>query len=120
MRRRLSLLTVGLALFTALVALPAPVSGSEQANAAINGLATKVVSPEYPEEARQRRLAGSGILQGKVNFQTGEVISVRMLKSTGHKILDDAALRAFRQWRFKPRIIREFRTPINYTLPDSV
>ncbi|MEY2565038.1 MAG: hypothetical protein QOH88_3231 [Verrucomicrobiota bacterium] len=41
-----------------------------------------------------------------------------MEKSTGHKILDDAALEAFRQWRFKSGTgtIRKFRTPITYNM----
>jgi TonB family protein len=51
-----------------------------------------------------------------VDIKTGFVTSVRMEKSTGHKILDDAALEAFRQWRIKPGTIRKFRTPITYNM----
>jgi len=76
----------------------------------------RAVAPDYPLDARRRRLQGSGILEAAVDFKTGRVTSVRMVKSTGHKILDDAALAAFRQWRFKPRLLRTFRTPINYTM----
>ena len=74
------------------------------------------VPPEYPFQARRSRLTGGGILVGAVNIKTGYVVSVRMEKSTGHKILDAAALDAFRQWRFKPGTTRKFRVPINYTM----
>ena len=74
------------------------------------------VPPAYPLEARRSHLTGRGVLVGQVDIKTGVVTSVRMEKSTGYKILDDAALEAFRQWRFRPGTIRKFRTPINYTM----
>ncbi len=70
----------------------------------------------YPLEARRSHLTGHGILIGEVDMKTGYVTTVRMEKSTGYKILDSAALDAFRQWRFKPGTIRKFRTPITYTM----
>ena len=72
----------------------------------------KSVPMDYPAEARQRHVQGKGILVGEVDFETGKVTSVRMEKTTGSKVLDDAALRSFRQWQFKPRLVRQFRTPI--------
>jgi hypothetical protein len=39
-----------------------------------------------------------------------------MEKSTGSRILDQAALNAFRQWRFKPGTTHQFRTPIIYEM----
>ena len=77
------------------------------------------VPPEYPFEARRSRIIGHGILVGQVDSKTGNVTSVRMEKSTGNTILDQATLNAFRQWRFKPETIREFRTPINYEMASS-
>ena len=74
------------------------------------------VSPAYPVEARRSRLQGRGILFGQVDFKTGVVTLVVMEKSTGWKVLDDAALSAFRQWRFKPGTTRKFRVPITYTM----
>lgn len=76
------------------------------------------VPPAYPTAARRAHLTGRGILVGQVDVRTGHVTSVRMEKSIGHKILDDAALNAFRQWRFKPGTIRKFRTPISYTMAN--
>jgi len=76
------------------------------------------VPPEYPYEARRSHIIGSGILSGQVDIKTGIVTSVAMEKSTGNTILDQAALNAFRQWRFKPGTVRHFRTPINFTMGD--
>jgi TonB family protein len=77
------------------------------------------VPPEYPFEARRSRITGEGILVGQVDSKTGNVTSVRMEKSTGNTILDQAALNAFRQWRFKPGTTRKFRTPIIYEMVGS-
>jgi TonB family protein len=87
-------------------------------NPAMQNYTVKVVPVEYPAEARQRHLEGRGIVVGAVDFETGKVTLVRMEKSTGHKILDDAALRSFRQWRFKPRLIKQFRTPVTYEMAN--
>ena len=77
------------------------------------------VPPEYPYEARRIGITGRGILVGIVEFKTGKVTSVKMEKSTGNPILDDASLSAFRQWQFKPNTIRRFRTPITYEMARS-
>ena len=87
-------------------------------NPAMQRYTVKMVPMEYPTEARRGRLEGRGVLVGEVDFDTGKVTSVRMEKSTGHKILDDAALRSFRQWQFKPRLLKQFRTPVTYSMAN--
>src|SRR6266496_2697201 len=72
--------------------------------------------PQYPYEARVKRPTGHGIVWLYVDPGTGYVTSARMLPSTGHKILDDAALDAFRQSRFKPNAVAKVRMPITFTL----
>jgi TonB family protein len=72
--------------------------------------------PDFPIEARYRRLTGSGVALLNVDPRTGEVVSVRMEKSMGHAMLDQAALAAFSRWRFKPPCNRQIRIPIRYTL----
>src|SRR5439155_8622019 len=72
--------------------------------------------PQYPYEARVKRPTGHGIVWLYVDPGTGYVTSARMLPSTGHKILDDAALDAFRQSRFKPNAVVKVRMPITFTL----
>ena len=48
--------------------------------------------PEYPAEARNRHLTGSGIIMLDVDVSTGRVVKAYMLQSMGHKILDDAEI----------------------------
>jgi TonB family protein len=68
--------------------------------------AAKVVEyspkPDYPVEARAHHLTGSGMFIIIVHPNTGRVTEVRIARSTGYSILDQAATRAFSQWRFKP------------------
>jgi TonB family protein len=59
--------------------------------------------------------SGSGLLLLHVNRSTGDVVSVEVAKSTGHKILDDSAANAFKKWRFKPGTYREIKVPITFT-----
>src|SRR5436190_6553007 len=62
-------------------------------------LALYAPRPEYPYEARSKHMIGRGIAGLSVDPSTGYVTSAQMLKSTGHQILDDSALKALRQWR---------------------
>ena len=76
--------------------------------------------PEYPYEARRASITGSGVVVMYVDPGTGTVTSCRMRQSTGSVILDDAALAAFRQWRFTPGTIKEVRVPITFTVGGQV
>jgi TonB family protein len=77
--------------------------------------ATNWSLPYYPLLAIQKGLTGSGVAVMKIDAQTGSVTSAVMLKSTGHRILDSAALQAFRQWRFKPGTLTTLDIPIEFT-----
>jgi TonB family protein len=72
--------------------------------------------PDYPLEARAQHFTGSGIALLEIDRKTGYVTAARMLKSTGHVILDNAALSAFMRWRFKPGTVHQVRIPTNYTM----
>ena len=76
--------------------------------------------PEYPREARDKGLTGKGVAVVKVDPATAHVTSVSMVKSTGHDILDNAVLRAFRQWRFPSRGITTFEIPIQFTTKGAI
>lgn len=91
-------------------------SGTRPVGDAQRALAIFAPRPQYPLQARRDRLTGSGVALLDVDKLTGYVTSARMLKSMGHKILDDAALKAFRQWRFKPGTASQIKIPINYTI----
>ena len=59
--------------------------------------------PDYPRAARLDRVAGRGIFRLHTQIRTGLVKSVEVDRSTGSRILDGSALKALRQWRFRPR-----------------
>ena len=104
---------------SAQVMVPAPPGSARLKDAISMKVVVHQVPPEYPFEARRSGITGHGILFGQVDYKAGTVIFVKMEKSTGSRILDDAALSAFRQWRFKPGTTRQFRVPINYEMVGS-
>jgi TonB family protein len=71
--------------------------------------------PEYPLAARQKHLTGSGEFALHIR-SNGTVERVEVLKSIGHTILDEAAIAAFREWRFRPHSISLVRVPIRYVV----
>jgi protein TonB len=94
-------------------------SGKATFSGQVKALATYGPPPAYPLEARRNRLTGSGVALLKVDKRTGYVTSGRMLQSMGHKVLDDAALDAFRRWRFRPGTVSPIRIPIKYTIDGT-
>jgi protein TonB len=57
--------------------------------------------PSYPEQARRLRLEGTVVLEAVVGGG-GTVDDLAVHASSGHRLLDDAALRAVRAWLFEP------------------
>lgn len=57
--------------------------------------------PVYPELARRRHEQGLVLLAVKVTAQ-GQVVDVKIKKSSGYILLDEAALEAVRDWQFEP------------------
>jgi TonB family protein len=78
-------------------------------------LATYAPRPRYPYEARSRRIIGRGVCVVEVDAGSGSVTSASMASSIGNRMLDNAALSAFRQWRFKPRSVSKVTIPITFT-----
>src|SRR5262249_30993191 len=62
----------------------------------------KTAPPLYPYADRAQRHQGRGIFRLMLDQKTGGVIQVIVEKSTGYKTLDDSAIVALRQWRFRP------------------
>ncbi|RMD68336.1 MAG: energy transducer TonB, partial [Gammaproteobacteria bacterium] len=57
--------------------------------------------PRYPRLARRRGLEGEVLLEVKVG-SAGLPLRVRVVRSSGHPVLDRAALEAVSRWRFAP------------------
>jgi protein TonB len=80
--------------------------------------------PEYPQLARQMRQEGLVILSAEVD-QKGMPVKVEVKQSSGYELLDRAALKAVRQWKFQPERIGDIPVkstviiPIRFRLEES-
>jgi TonB family protein len=77
-------------------------------------LATFAPKPCVPAEAREKRLKGAGVFILRVR-PDGTVAKVDTLRSTGHRLLDDASIKAFSRWRFIPGSVTNLKVPVQYT-----
>src|ERR1700730_7880526 len=71
--------------------------------------------PHYPAEALRKRWGGTGILEFVIR-PDGTVSDVKILKSTGHRILDEEGVRAFRTWVFRPGTVDHVQVPLTFSL----
>jgi periplasmic protein TonB len=82
-------------------------------------VAVSAPRPEYPYEARSRHVTGSGVCLVTVDTSSGSVSDASMAQSLGNPILDNAAVSAFRRWRFKPGTVSKVRIPITFTMAGA-
>jgi protein TonB len=81
------------------------------------------VPPVYPYRARRKEIEGRVVLRVRV-LPGGTARSVEVLSSSGHAILDRAALKAVRAWRFVPAkragvpVAGAIDVPITFRLTD--
>lgn len=77
--------------------------------------------PEYPRLARQRGQEGTVLLRLSIDPE-GTVLKVEIVQSSGHTLLDDAAVTSLRRWRFKPaesdgtRVSGSVMVPVEFRL----
>ena len=71
--------------------------------------------PEYPAEARLKHWTGAGIFELSVR-PDGTVSDVRVLKRTGHDVLDQEGVSTFLKWRFYPGRFTQVRVPLKFVL----
>lgn len=98
---------------------PLPVSHPVRVRSVSGGpdaIAIRTTQFDYPLSARSQHVSGNGAAIIEIDARSGTVVSARMNPSTGRKILDEAALKAFRQWRFKPGVGGKFKIPITYKM----
>ncbi len=70
--------------------------------------------PVYRFEWAKQGLTDKGVVLVKIDPKTGIVTGTRMLQSTGSKLLDGAALKAYSKWRFKPGSVPQVKMPIEF------
>jgi protein TonB len=58
--------------------------------------------PQYTQFAADHHIEGDGLFIMRVQIRTGLVKDVQVARSTGWAGLDAAAIRALKEWRFKP------------------
>ena len=58
-------------------------------------------APIFPDEARKAKISGTVLLLVEVD-ENGRPMKIAVRRSSGHDVLDAAALRAVRNWRFEP------------------
>ena len=72
------------------------------------------VEPDYPEPARRARIQGTVILEAIITT-SGAVQEIRVLKPL-HPLLDEAAARAVREWRYRPATLGGRFVPVYLTV----
>jgi protein TonB len=81
-------------------------------------------APEYPLAARQRNEEGRVLLLVFLDAE-GRVLDAQLRASSGSALLDQAALRAVRQWRFSPARARgvpvtsQLLVPVRFSLREA-
>jgi TonB family protein len=93
---------------------PAPAPPIDLTLSALKAVTTSAPLPDYPYQAKQAHVIGSGICNLVVDSANGKVTSATMAQSTGSKILDKVTTDTFRRWRFKPGTLSQVRVPITY------
>ena len=96
-----------------------PIKAQAMTMSRAKALAVNAPRPQYPYEARSRKITGSGVCVVTVDPGSGSVTGASMTQSIGSPILDNAALSAFRQWRFRPGTVSQVSIPITFTMTGA-
>jgi TonB family protein len=113
MRALLWVLTISV--FASQIAIAVSDDAASQPKTSGKELVLHVSPPNSSHEWARKGIVGEGVVVATVNPKDGRVTDAYILKSTGQKRLDDAALVAFRKWRFKPNTVSKVKIPISFT-----
>ncbi len=96
---------------------PAKIAGvpGTMSISAAKALAIFAPKPDYPIEARNFYITGSGVCILTVDPRSGNVTNATMALSTASPILDNSTVSAFKRWRFKPGTVTKVKVPITFT-----
>ncbi|MFL6541760.1 MAG: energy transducer TonB [Chthoniobacterales bacterium] len=73
----------------------------------------------YPDKAYAMHKTGVGTYRITINPQTGAITEVKIVKSTGVKILDDAAAVTLLQWKAKPHMLDHATLTLEFNGPGE-
>jgi TonB family protein len=85
----------------------------EPSSAAAQGVLLHRVEPEYPEDARQKKIQGPVVLDVHIG-EDGAVQDVQVV--SGSPELAEASIDAVKQWRFKPARVNGQAVPMQTTI----
>lgn len=80
------------------------------------------VQPEYPKEARKKRIQGTVVLRGVISDR-GDVTELSII--SGDPMLTQAAIDAVKQWKYKPYLLNgnpvevETQFQVNFVLSST-
>ena len=101
--------------------LPPPPQRVRISSGVASGLIVTKVPPQYPADAREKRVQGTVVL--KVNIdKEGNVYKTELI--SGHPLLAPAAIEAVRQWKYKPYLLNgtavevETQVQVNFVLKE--
>lgn len=100
--------------------VPSPSPGPAGAAAPASFTEPREAAPlqiDYPAAARRRGYEGAVVLEVTVDA-AGAVATIRVAESSGHPVLDEAALRGFERARFEPA--RRNGIPVTHTFRQTV
>jgi TonB family protein len=86
------------------------------------GLLVTKVRPEYPQDARDKRIQGMVILDAQIS-EKGNVTAVTVV--SGHPLLAPTAIEAVKQWIYRPYSVKgepvavETKVTVNFRLPQD-
>lgn len=66
--------------------------------------ATKPSAVKYPRLAKRRGIEGTVLVEVQI-AKDGHQVKQKLIKSSGANVLDNAALKAIKKWRFSPHIV---------------
>jgi TonB family protein len=88
-------------------------------SSAAKAVTTYAPRPQYPQEARSHRIAGSGVCVVSVDRANGSVTKASMAPSTGSPLLDKSVLSTVRTWKFKPGTVSKVSIPVEFTMTGN-
>jgi TonB family protein len=100
--------------YSAAVSEPWKLFGSRRLQPAWIADVIKYHAPEYPAFDLEHHHEGDGLFRVTIDPKTGSVSHVTIIKSTGFASLDNSAVTAIREWRWKPKTWKEVDMPIRF------